>query len=469
MRSHRSWWLGWLGGLAALAGLSSPASAQDVPTPAGWDEPWFFAGDLGATFPLNDPLDDQFDPGGDLGLSVYRSVLPEIAFGAQLRFGLLGEGEIVPQDPIDRGLLDYQMLTANIRVRPLAMLQEDDRRATGLFLEAGAGGSLLDGDVVPAFNAAIGYGFGLGPISLAPKIRFTHFIETENRFGDTDVLTLTGAIEVAFLDQAEPVSAAAEMEASFDEGLALREDEELELEAEQLEADELEARQAERLAEDPFEDGVDIEDPNLMINDALVVEERVFFDFDEADLRDEGMRYLDAVVEHYRQYGGRYQSLVVSGHADRRGPVPYNEDLSRRRAAAVVDYLVANGVPQDVLDVRAYGELRPEVLDAETPLAHQINRRVEFEVEWAEGQRPPGIRPEPDPVMPEVVDLAPPAVREREDDPAVQAREGREREQVVAELDRAAEEERLALAEDERQRLAVAEELLSYPQVLFEP
>jgi OOP family OmpA-OmpF porin len=509
MRSHRSWWLGVLTVVGTVAGVSTAAQAQpqmqlqEQQQPQGWDEPWFFTADLGVVGPLNDPLNDQFDPGGEGSLALYRSFLPELAFGAQLRVGLLGEGAPIAQDPVNRGPLDYGILTANVRVRPFARLYDEDRRATGLFLEASAGGSLLDGEVVPAFAASLGYGFGIGDVSIAPKVRFTHFIETEDRFGDNDVFTLTGGLEIALFDRAQPAMGGTAMgeggpglrgdsaqaieeeraaaERAEQERLAM-EREEAELaerqRAEQQRAEQMRAEQEgaqgamadseraeqERLAAE--QERAQAEGGEMMENHALVVDERVFFDFDRAELRTEGRQHLDQVVEHYRQYGDRYESLVVSGHTDRRGAVPYNEELGRRRAEAVVAYLVSQGVPRNMIDVRAYGELRPEVLDATSELDHQINRRVEFEVVWAEGQRPEGIEPEARPTMPERVDEAPMAVRERENRPEIQAREAREREQAVAELERA-NQERIARAE-EQERVAAADAQRSEGSLVLE-
>jgi hypothetical protein len=51
--------------------------------------------------------------------------------------------------------------------------------------------------------------------------------------------------------------------------------------------------------------------------------------------------------------------LLVSAYADTRGPQKYNESLSERRGQSVKDYLIANGVPADKIEVSAYGEDKP--------------------------------------------------------------------------------------------------------------
>jgi len=48
--------------------------------------------------------------------------------------------------------------------------------------------------------------------------------------------------------------------------------------------------------------------------------------------------------------------LVLGGHADRRGPVSYNQKLSERRAELAKRFLVEQGVPEANLETQAYGK-----------------------------------------------------------------------------------------------------------------
>jgi outer membrane protein OmpA-like peptidoglycan-associated protein len=50
--------------------------------------------------------------------------------------------------------------------------------------------------------------------------------------------------------------------------------------------------------------------------------------------------------------------LVLSGHADKRGPQAYNQPLSARRAAMVKKFLVEQGVPEANIETEAFGEER---------------------------------------------------------------------------------------------------------------
>lgn len=97
------------------------------------------------------------------------------------------------------------------------------------------------------------------------------------------------------------------------------------------------------------------------------------FDLDSARLTDEARQNLDAFVEalHHPALSGL--RFAVEGHTDATGPDGYNLSLSRRRAAAVVDYLSARGVDTNRLAAQGYGESRPRTDDPMDPQ----NRRVE--------------------------------------------------------------------------------------------
>ncbi len=103
----------------------------------------------------------------------------------------------------------------------------------------------------------------------------------------------------------------------------------------------------------------------------------VNFDNDNASLRFDAMIILNLDVLKLKQYPDI--KLEVGGHTDSRNTEEYNMDLGQRRAKAVVDYLVSQGIDPSRLTAVSYGESKP-IADNETELGRIANRRVELKV-----------------------------------------------------------------------------------------
>ena len=73
--------------------------------------------------------------------------------------------------------------------------------------------------------------------------------------------------------------------------------------------------------------------------------------------------------------------LSVEGHTDNIGTQQYNMVLSERRAQAVVDYLVKNGISNGRLVAKGYGKSRPIVSNDDEIDGRELNRRVQFKIE----------------------------------------------------------------------------------------
>ncbi len=69
--------------------------------------------------------------------------------------------------------------------------------------------------------------------------------------------------------------------------------------------------------------------------------------------------------------------LEVEGHTDSVGSDEYNQQLSEKRAGAVRDYLVQQGIQVDSIVARGLGKTQP-VASNDTPEGRQQNRRVEL-------------------------------------------------------------------------------------------
>ena len=135
---------------------------------------------------------------------------------------------------------------------------------------------------------------------------------------------------------------------------------------------ELEAteREAQRLADQ-------LDEVSMVVNErgTILVLSDIMFDFDSAAIKPGSDHALDEIAEFLINQEG--SELKVEGHTDSLGTDGYNLVLSRDRAAAVRNALVARGVPRDRIDMTGYGEDYP-VASNDSPSGRQLNRRVEI-------------------------------------------------------------------------------------------
>ena len=108
--------------------------------------------------------------------------------------------------------------------------------------------------------------------------------------------------------------------------------------------------------------------------DVAGLDMRVGFDFDSARLTSAAQAALDVFAEALRDPRLEAADFLIEGHTDAHGPETYNMDLSQRRAAAVRDFLSAQGIDADRLDAVGLGQSQPRLPD---PLDGG-NRRVEL-------------------------------------------------------------------------------------------
>lgn len=94
------------------------------------------------------------------------------------------------------------------------------------------------------------------------------------------------------------------------------------------------------------------DDKAAKIEDALA-----HFAFDSAELTEAGRTMLN----EWLAKASAALTILVTGHADRLGPEPYNEKLSLRRAEAVKKYLSEKGKPANQIQIIAKGEAIPVI------------------------------------------------------------------------------------------------------------
>jgi peptidoglycan-associated lipoprotein len=87
------------------------------------------------------------------------------------------------------------------------------------------------------------------------------------------------------------------------------------------------------------------------------VGERVYFDFDRYDIRSDAQPILQAQAAWLRRYPS--VRVRIEGNTDELGTREYNLALGARRANAVRDFLVSNGVTADRITTVSYGKEQP--------------------------------------------------------------------------------------------------------------
>lgn len=103
----------------------------------------------------------------------------------------------------------------------------------------------------------------------------------------------------------------------------------------------------------------------------------VLFDFDKATLKPAAREKLAKVSGIVLAYPGL--KLAVEGHTDAVGSDEYNMTLSDKRAAAVRDYLISQGLNPDSITAQGFGKANP-VATNDTAEGRSLNRRVEMVV-----------------------------------------------------------------------------------------
>jgi outer membrane protein OmpA-like peptidoglycan-associated protein len=104
----------------------------------------------------------------------------------------------------------------------------------------------------------------------------------------------------------------------------------------------------------------------------------VFFDWDRSNLSAQALNTIKQAANAFKSKGNA--RITATGHADRSGPENYNMALSLRRANAVKDALVREGVPATAIAVIGRGESQPLVPTADGVREPQ-NRRVEIVIQ----------------------------------------------------------------------------------------
>lgn len=110
---------------------------------------------------------------------------------------------------------------------------------------------------------------------------------------------------------------------------------------------------------------------------ALKFDSGILFEFDSSTLQPEAKENIYKLANILKKYPD--SNILIAGHTDSDGSDQYNQALSERRAKAVSDYTLMQGVASSRLSIVGLGENEP-IATNDTVEGKQLNRRVEIAI-----------------------------------------------------------------------------------------
>jgi len=106
-----------------------------------------------------------------------------------------------------------------------------------------------------------------------------------------------------------------------------------------------------------------------------IVMDSIYFEIDRAYLKKESLDVLDRVVAILKKNPS--MKIEVRGHTDSTGEKAHNQRLSERRADAVVEYMIKNGISPERLAAVGFGAEK-QIASNASEEGRKKNRRTEF-------------------------------------------------------------------------------------------
>jgi outer membrane protein OmpA-like peptidoglycan-associated protein len=111
------------------------------------------------------------------------------------------------------------------------------------------------------------------------------------------------------------------------------------------------------------------------VEEPLMVRARIHFDFNRADIKKEYIPLLKEVAKVLKENPNI--NLRIEGYTDDIGTKAYNQKLALKRAMAVKNFLVKEGINPERIQVVGFGKER-YIAENTTPIGRLTNRRAEF-------------------------------------------------------------------------------------------
>lgn len=337
---------------------------------------WMTA-ELPSAVAVSEQQSDAFRAGAMPAVGGYQQLGKHFALGMRVRAGVLRNGAAPGNNRMDpsTGGLATAGLAARFSVG-------------GTYLELVGGGGVTGSDVVPAFEAGIGYLFDFEHVSVGPSVRYARVVASgSDAFGSAD-LALFG---VDFVFGKDRHRVPRDPYADPEVGLWKPPPPPKHVVAAPVVVEEDKPARDEDVIPDALPSCLDLAEylddasgcgPGKaieVVGDRIILDDRVLFDSDRAHVHAAGREMIAAIVKA-AQHHPEWLHLTIEGHADVRGPDDYNQQLSELRAERTRDQMVKAGFAMDKITVVGYGRTKPRDPGL-TPEAHQRNRRVEFVID----------------------------------------------------------------------------------------
>jgi outer membrane protein OmpA-like peptidoglycan-associated protein len=111
------------------------------------------------------------------------------------------------------------------------------------------------------------------------------------------------------------------------------------------------------------------------VEEPLMVRARIHFDFNKANIKKEYIPLLKEVAKVLKENPNI--NLRIEGYTDDIGTKAYNQKLALKRAMAVKDFLVKEGIKPERIQIVGFGKER-YIAENTTPIGRLTNRRAEF-------------------------------------------------------------------------------------------
>ncbi|MDP2599949.1 MAG: OmpA family protein [Deltaproteobacteria bacterium] len=113
-----------------------------------------------------------------------------------------------------------------------------------------------------------------------------------------------------------------------------------------------------------------------------IVYRGIQFDFDKSNIKAESIPILQKDIDNLKEESQKNKTIRIVGHTDSKGSDEYNQKLSERRATAVRDYFMSQGIDGNRLIAEGKGEADPvapnTINGKDNPEGRAENRRIEL-------------------------------------------------------------------------------------------